>query len=143
MHDLISWIYTHSVNIHYGGEEDTFGHPYTVRVFDGIKEHRKFYKEAFQETGINAFGDFMRDYWMKMYIQALKDQTGSTPEKEELFHIKSFCYSRIALLKEWVMDDCETDTSEFAALMLSNVPPCLKTLNYKAYLTTDTDNSII
>lgn len=132
--DLISWIYVNTVNAHFGGEEDTFGQDYTVKVFDIIKDHRKFYREAFLENGTASFDDFIRKYWMEVYIKALREKTGNSPSNEELFAIKSFCYSRIDHLKEWVVGDCKLETAEFSALMLKDVPPCLEGLTYQPYL---------
>lgn len=90
--DLISWIYARTVSANYGGEEDAFSQEHTERVFGIIKEHRKFYREAFSEYGVNSFDDFMRKYWIDLFTRALKAKTGAEPGNEDLFAIKSFCY---------------------------------------------------
>ena len=132
--DLVSWIYAHTVSLHYNSEEDAFAQAHTATVFGIIREHKKFYREAFSEYGVNSFDDFMRKYWVALFTGALKEKTGTEPGNEELFAIKSFCYSRIDLLKEWVLGDCKMDTNEFTALMVKEVPPCLIGLSYMPHL---------
>lgn len=135
--DLVSWIYARTVSVHYSGEADAFSQEHTERVFGVFKEHRKFYREAFSEYGVNSFDDFMRKYWVDLFTQTMKEETGAEPGNEDLFAIKSFCYSRIDLLKEWVLGDCKMDTAEFTSFMVKDVPPCLLGLTYKPHLTNE------
>lgn len=121
-YDLLAWIFCQS-SFH----TSVISLKDTAESLNQLREDFMFYKRAYEDASQNALWKYMREYYIRNFIEEARRIKGSDDlDPQLLFGIRLYCYGASALTWEWLLYDNKTSAEAEARLMFASMPDCMK-----------------
>lgn len=126
-YDLIAWAFLQEFQFAAENSKVLNSEEMMCAVLKRIEQHKKFYKNAYEDTNQNN----LSDYEVKMYLDMEFDALRKYYKTEELdpelvYNTKSYSYACIMHTREWITDREKMPAEIFAHRMYRDMPEEVK-----------------
>lgn len=126
-YELVAWIYASGAEESMGGRGGFMGVKQSAASLDRIRQHKHFFRKAFEDNSQNALWQYIVQYNIALYSDMLKRHYGlETLPEDVLFSLRYHCHGCLGLSYEWLMNDFPISAEELAMEMTMVMPEMLK-----------------
>lgn len=99
---------------------DLISSKYVIIMMDHIQKNQKFYRALFSDSSINALDENMKMLYESIFKE-LFERIGLT-ERQGMFYFIYFKAGFLAILRQWLKDDCPETPEELARILTNSMP---------------------
>ncbi len=130
-YELISWIYIQDYNAAWHEVGCSYNEKLFCRMLEKMYEKHSFYKRVFDDSSQNCLREYMIKYHVENDTNAVVSYRGCDDlTLKEKYEIRSYAFSCVAHIIEWISDRSPCTIQELARLEYTFMPDILKHAYY-------------
>ena len=103
-YELVVWIFLRDIaqvyqNIRPGERKSGMG-----KIIRMVKRERTFYQKAFTDQSQNSLAEYIQNFIIRYFTEAILHDTGKAPQAEQLMVIKYHTYGIMGMFREWLFE---------------------------------------
>ena len=124
-YELVVWIFLRDLsqiyqNLRPGERKSGMGE--IIRI---IKRERTFYQKAFSDQSQNSLAEYIQNFIIRYYTEAILHDTGEAPQADQLLAIKYHTYGIMGMFREWLFEQ-DMSFEEQTEQLFGRAPDFLK-----------------